>query len=127
MQNYKPCLFQTNADKGVFRDSLEWGIYVKSIPFKIFPEIKELAFRNWLDENGDDEYIPAQPVFKAYEMDCEFVFIGSHGTANERIRSFLEYLSNGGEFIIYDSYTQIGRKLDFTRLLFYLSDVLCYR
>lgn len=125
MQNYKPCLFQTKSDKGVFRDSMEWGIYIKSIPFKIFPEMKEVATRSWIDENGDSEFLPDQPVFKAYEMECEFVYIGSHGTANDKIRSFLEYLAYGGHFIIYDTYTKIGRKD--VRYISYSEDVLYRR
>lgn len=122
-KNYKPCLFQKSGQP--VRDSIEWGIYVKSIPFKLFPEIKELASRSWLDEDGDDEYYPSQPVFKAYEMDCQFVFIGVHGTANEQIKSFLTYLTTNGSFSLYDTYTQIGRKE--VRYVSYSEDVFYRR
>ncbi|WP_283687229.1 hypothetical protein [Dysgonomonas sp. Marseille-Q5470] len=43
MQNYK--LFLTDSDKGKFRDSQKWNIYVKSIPFEVFPDRKDIASR----------------------------------------------------------------------------------
>lgn len=126
MQNYKPCLFLTDSDKGKFRDSQEWNIYVKSIPFKVFPDRKDIASRDWPDENGDDEFIPETPVFKAYEIDCEFVFIGTHGTANTSITNFISYLANAGNFTIFDSYTQIGRQrvryVSYSEKIFYRRD-----
>ncbi len=51
MQNYKPCLFLTDSDKGKSRDSQEWNIYVKSIPFKVFSDRKDIASRDWPEES----------------------------------------------------------------------------
>lgn len=72
--------------------------------------MKDIPSRDWPDEHGNDEFIPDKPVYKAYEIECEFVFIGTHGTANEKIRSFLQYLAENGSFSIYDTYTKIGRQ-----------------
>ncbi|NDV68585.1 hypothetical protein [Dysgonomonas sp. 25] len=125
MQNYKPCFFQKLAGNMAVRDSMEWGIYVKSIPFKLFPDLKDIPSRNWMDEQGDDEYIPDTPYFKAYEMECEFVYVGVHRTANTRIKQFLTYLASGGSFNIYDTYTRIGRTN--VRYMGYSEDVLYRR
>jgi len=125
MQNYKPCLFQKLTEKSPVRDSMEWNIYIKSIPFRIFPDMKDIPSRDWMDEHGDDEFVPDTPYYKAYEMECEFVYVGTHGTANEKITAFLKYLAEGGKFKIYDTYTQIGRTQ--VRYMSYNEDVLYRR
>lgn len=109
MATYKPILFQKLTDFAPVRDSKEWDIWIKSVPFKVFPDMKDIPSRDWLDENGEDEYLPDSPFYKAYEMECEFVYIGEYESANTQIKSFLSYLSDGGMFRIYDSYTMIGR------------------
>lgn len=106
---YKPFLVQKLKSNFLVRDSREWGIWVKSIPFLLYPKLKEPAKRSWPEQNGDDEYLPDSPVFEAYSMNVDFVFIGENSTANNQIKSFLNYLSKDGEFSIYDTYTGIGR------------------
>lgn len=109
MAQYKPLLFAKLTDNAPVRNSMEWNIWVKSVPFKIFPDLKDIPSRDWVDENGDDEYIPNTPKYKAYEMECELVYIGAYESANTQIKSFLSYLSTGGAFKFYDTYTKIGR------------------
>lgn len=109
MAQYKPLLFTKLTDNAPVRNSMEWNVWVKSVPFKIFPDLKDIPSRDWVDENGDDEYIPDTPKYKAYEIECEFVYIGAYESANTQIRSFLNYLSTGGAFKFYDTYTKIGR------------------
>lgn len=106
---YKPFLIQKLKNNSPVRDSKEWGIWIKSIPFLLYPKMKEPAKRSWPDQNGDDEYLPESPVFEAYTMNVDFVFIGERGTANSQIRSFMNYLSRDGEFSIYDTYSALGR------------------
>lgn len=127
MQNYKPILFLKNTLNVVntVRDSQEWCISVKSVPFKVFPDMKDIPSRDWNDEHGDDEYIPDKPYYKAYEMDCDFVFIGREGSANGMIKDFLTYLAEGGSFQMYDSYTKIGRQD--VRYVSYSEDILYRR
>lgn len=116
---YKPFLIQKLKEGSPVRNSKEWGIWIKSFPFKIYPKMKEPAKKSWKDENGDDEFVPDTPVFEAYTIEVEFVFIGESGSGGHQIRSFLEYLATNGEFSIYDTYTKIGR----TRVRFdYFSD-----
>lgn len=109
MANYKPFLIQKITEGSPIRDSKEWGIWIKSIPFKPFADLKDIPSHDWHDQHGDDEYIPDYPFYKAYEIDCEFVYMGVHGTAKEYILNFLKYLAENGEFTIYDTYTKIGR------------------
>lgn len=106
---YKPFLIQKLTDNAPVLDSQEWGIWVKSIPFKLFPDIKEIPSKNYYDEHGDSEFVPIKPYYKAYEIECKFIFIGKTGTANNQIKSFLRYLAEGGMFRFYDEYTKIGR------------------
>lgn len=109
MNRYKPFLIQKLTDNAPVRDSKEWNIWVKSVPFKLSSELQNIPSRTWIDEQGDDEYYPDTPTYKAYEIDCEFVYIGSYETANTQIKSFRDYLVNGGMFKLYDTFTKIGR------------------
>ena len=106
-------------------DSQSFGVKVKHIPFKIFPDLKDLHSVSFHDEDGDDEFIPEVPRFKAYEMECEFFYKGLHGTANSEIKRFLTYLAMDGAFSIYDTYTGIGRTN--VRYVSYSEDVLYRR
>lgn len=106
---YKPFLIQKLKSDSPVRDSLEWNIYIKSIPFKVFPDMKDIPSRSWSDQNGDDEFVPDNPVFKAYSIEVNFVYKGNSGTAASNIKSFISYLAKDGMFSIYDTYTKIGR------------------
>lgn len=120
---YKPFLIQKLQSGSPVRDSKEWGLWVKHVPFKIFPELKDLPSYSWPDEQGDDEFVPSTPYYKAYTMGCDFVYIGRQ--ANAMIQSFLVYLANGGEFRIYDTYTGVGREN--VRYVKYSEDILYRR
>lgn len=109
INNYKPFLIKKLKEGSIVRDSSEWNIYVKHIPFQIAGEVKNVNTETWLDESGDDEFVPDNLLYKAYEMVCEFVFIGTHGTANAKINEFIAYLTKDSMFSIYDTYTKVGR------------------
>lgn len=85
-----------------------FGITAKSIPDRQL-EAKEMFKRDWADQQGDEEYVQAISVFKAYEQDLEFVYKGVLRTASEAIRTFLTYLQ-GAEFSLYDEYSQRGMR-----------------
>lgn len=87
----------------------DFGIYHKSVPFHLFPKVKEPFKNSWHDEDGDEEYLPEQPFYESYEMKLDFVYEGTLNSANSRIKAFLLFLQ-GGEFELYDEYTGIGRQ-----------------
>ncbi len=109
MATYKPFLIQKLTNNALVRDSKEWNIWVKSVPFKVLLDAKDIPSRKWLDEHGDDEFVPSTIYYEAYEIDCEFVYIGVYESANAQIKLFRDYLANGGMFKFYDRYTKIGR------------------
>ena len=90
----------------------EWGMYLKSIPFKAFPDVKDVFSREWVEENGEEEYLPPTPVFKSYEMDVQFVYLGALDTAGDKIFKFCEYMA-GSEISLYDEFTGVGCRCRF--------------
>lgn len=106
---YRPFLIQGASDTSA-KDSLaEWGLIVKSFPFKVLSDPKEPYKNDWHDEDGDDEY-NAQMFYEAYEISADFLM--SAQTSEEMVlslRTFFDYIRNG-EFKIFDTYTGIGRQ-----------------
>ena len=88
----------------------KWGIVATELPFKIVGEMKDIPSNNWYDENGDDEFIPTTPVYKAYEMEPKFIIeASSMGTLISNIREFILFLANDGDFAMYNPNTSVGR------------------
>ena len=100
----------------------DFGIFCKSIPFKIFEKVKDPAKRSWYDEDGDDEYLPKDGLkTEAYSIKVEFGCkkiesvhdIAKYNAAvddvREKVGSFLDFLKLGF-FKLYSSYTRIGRQ-----------------
>ena len=113
---YKPFLIKKDVAYGDYgidtavHSSDEWNVYVTSLPFRPFPDMKDLPSNDWKDEDGDDEYLPDRPAMQSYEMEVSFAYIGTAADAPAKISSFLQYLAFGGYFSIYSQYTGIGRK-----------------
>lgn len=92
-----------------------FNIYCKSIPFKIYGEVKEPYSNDWLDEDGVEEYYPAKGFrMKPYELEVEWAYKGAINSANTKIKNFLDFLSGRSdstpEMNIYCTWTGIGRK-----------------
>lgn len=105
---------KTYIQKGTdAKKDLQWDfdITTKHIPDIQF-EQKEVFKRDWADQQGDEEYLPVIPVFKAYEQDLEFVCAGVLTTAIAKIKTFLKYLQST-EFSLYDEYSQRGIRCRF--------------
>ncbi|WP_065218448.1 MULTISPECIES: hypothetical protein [Butyricimonas] len=112
---YKGIYFQKEKEGSLVKESVsDFGIWCKDFPFKIHGDAKELANTEWSDEDGDDEFIPDVIRLKSYEISVEFAYKGVSGSANEKIRDFLDYLTgrdgSGASLKVYDSFTGIGRK-----------------
>lgn len=93
----------------------DFDIYCADIPFKLFVEAKDPSKRDWMDEHGDDEYIPDSGLkLKAYSMDVKFCCKGDKYSSNEKIKRFVSYLTgldgSGAEMKMYCTWTKIGRK-----------------
>ena len=50
LTKYKPFLVQKMKDGYAVRNSTEWGILIKSFPFDIYPEMKDIPKNDWFDE-----------------------------------------------------------------------------
>ena len=97
-----------------------WGVYCCDIPFILVVDMKEPAKRDWYDEDGTDEYIPADGLkADSYTMKVKFGckprVTGSgqnavtHGV-RENVGAFLTYLREAGNMKMYSSWTGIGRQ-----------------
>lgn len=105
----------------VYESVNQWGIFCKSIPFKIMEKVKEPAKRGWYDENGDDEFIPSGGLYlEAYTMKVEFACKkmsassdwGSPAVSDvrQKVGQFLSYLKTSGMIKLYSTHTRIGRQ-----------------
>lgn len=87
-----------------------FGMYCMENPFRTCSDVKEPSKRTWYDEHGDDEYIPEEGLYmSAYENKVKFGFDGAAYSANEKLKSFLDYL-RGGTMKMYCEFNGIGRK-----------------
>lgn len=110
-------IYFRKTGSSIVKDSVrDFGMYCKDVPFTMFGEAKDVVSDNFTDEDGEDEYIPSVLPMKAYTMEVTFAFKGNRDSANKALRSFVEYLtgrdknSEGAEFDMYSTYTEIGRQ-----------------
>lgn len=108
-------LFKKSKTGSNTKDSfLEWKIACTSVPFDVYPKIKELPSNDWPDEHGDDTFIPAKLMIAAYDYEINFCYKGLDGSAYSAIKPFIDYLTgvdgNGVELSIYSPYNKIGRQ-----------------
>lgn len=124
MEDRHTLLFQKGS--GSVKNSYRsWGIVCCQIPFVAGGKTKELAKRNWLDEHGEDTYIPSKLMFEAYDAEFEMAYCGKELASNPfdldlaftQIDAFKKWLSgndseigSGAELKIYSPYTTIGRQ-----------------
>ena len=110
IKDYKPFYIQTDSDTAAIDTASSFGMVAKSNPYPLLPEPKDVYTNEWKDEDGDDEYIPAEGLkMSAYEMSVKFGMKGDKGTANKNLKAFLDYL-RGGTMKLYCDYTKIGRQ-----------------
>ena len=122
--NYKKLLIQqqtyngtTYTNVGSVIDTYEsFGILCQEFPFKYLPEMKDLAKRDWYDEDGEDVYIPTDGTkAKAYDLEVKFLYSGAQNLMYDKISSFVKFITgrnaNGSSLLaIYDEYTGVGKR-----------------
>lgn len=112
---YKPFYIQTDADASALDTSLVWGMIAKSNPFPLLPNPKEPYKNDWVDEDGDDEYLD-EVFYEPIEFEVSF-FIKTYAVGDkdaetvlrEQVDAFFAKVRRGS-FKIYDSYTGVGRQ-----------------
>lgn len=87
----------------------DFGFYEMECKFYGGKAVKDVPKRDWYDEDGDDEFVPEELKYKAFEMDIKFGYKGDMFTANDKLDALQDYL-DGGTMKIYDSYNHIGRQ-----------------
>lgn len=87
----------------------DFGFYETESKFYGGNAVKEVAKRDWHDEDGDDEFVPSEQKYKAFEMEVKFGYKGDQFSANAKLKALQDYLS-GGTMKVYDSYNRIGRQ-----------------
>lgn len=110
------------GSEAVINTFTRWGIACIKVPFKAGGKTKDLAKRDWHDEQGDDTYIPSKLMFEAYDAEFEMACVVNGSAWNlspslEKIDSFKKWLSgndtvggSGAELTIYSPYSTIGRQ-----------------
>lgn len=94
----------------------EFNVVCQEFPFKVLPESKDLPKRDWYDENGEDFFMPSDgPKFKAYDLEVQFLYVGTEANMQSDINNFIKFLygqnvSGSPIMAVYDEYTKIGRQ-----------------
>lgn len=106
--DYKPFYIQANSNIAI--NTTVWGMVAKSNPYPVLPTPKEPFKNEWLDENGDDEYV-GEMFYEAFEIDVSFYVktLGAEadGLMIGQLNLFLGTIKNKN-LKIYDSYTGLG-------------------
>lgn len=113
IRNYKPFYIETVNDNYAW-DTTTYGMVAQTQPFPASFEVKEPYKNNWLDENGDDEYVPYTLPLKAFEYTVKFFVktLSTDGSTpieklNYQVNNFLNKMI-GFEFKIWDSWQERG-------------------
>lgn len=112
MAKYFRIYLQKESDGAEVKDTIaDFGMYVSESPFKPCDSVKEPTKREWYDEDGDDEYIPADGLRMAsYENKIKFLFKGDVFDATEKTKNFVEYLRTAGLMKMYCEFNKVGRQ-----------------
>lgn len=108
-------LMQKTVPGSPVKDSLnDFGVVCTEEPFIPFAEAKELASRDWSDEDGDDVFIPDVIPLSSYDVELEMCCKGARGTVRGKMNAFRDYLTgrdgSGSDMKVYFGYSGIGRQ-----------------
>ncbi|UKK52660.1 hypothetical protein [Prevotella sp. E2-28] len=100
----------------------EWGIFCKTIPFKLMGSVKKPACQTWLDEDGDEEFIPSTGLLREsytieIELGCKKLTASdstkydvSVNDVRDKVAAFIGWLQSAGMIKLYSTHTKIGRQ-----------------
>lgn len=112
------CIMPTDRDTLIFQKAgggstsdlyADFSIKTTSVPLFVPMETKELPYRDWMDEDGEDTYFPSEMKLSAYDSDVDVIYKGATGTFRSKLQSLFDYLK-GGELNIYSPYSNTGCK-----------------
>lgn len=93
----------------------DFSVYIQDVPFILLSDMKDVAKRDWHDEDGIDVLYNNKPTIKDYDMDI--VCQAKSETVSElrnTVDAFLKYLTGddgkGSVFAIFDTHSNAGRK-----------------
>lgn len=140
MPAYKKLLIQQQTFDGTTYTNVgsvvdtytQFNVVCREFPFNVLPKAKEAAKRSWVDEDGDDEFIPTDGIkIEAYEIDVTFLYSGDEEDMASDLNDFISFIygrnADGSPLLaIYDEYTGIGRRnvrvLEVSNELFFYND-----
>lgn len=123
ISNYKPFYIQNATDVTAW-NTTTYGLVAQAQPFPDNYEVKEPYKNDWLDENGDDEYVAAMKR-KAFEFTVKF-YVKAYPTTGQNAKTAIQVLNGQladfrgkiipGEFKVWDSWQEKGfQKVRFVR------------
>ena len=122
MSAYKTYIQQLSFDgmtytKGSVVDLLQtFNIVAQEFPFKRNPKSKKMPTRDWAGEDGLDVYVPKVLPADSYDIEVEFLYVGTELTIRTDLSNFINFLFGrnadavGSRLAIYNEYTGLGRK-----------------
>lgn len=138
MEPYKFYIEQTSFDGEAYTlgrayDTYEtWGIVCSAAPYRPAGDPKDVATRDWLDEHGEEVYIPADVKLKKFDFEVSFLCNGTEEEVKYNVSQFRNFLlgeesrykrkspsgpdvevvipSTGARLAIYDNYNSVGWK-----------------
>lgn len=124
MNPYKLYIKQTLFDGQNYISGIEvdtyaqWGIVCSQSPYKRYGDPKDVVSRNWLDEHGEDVYIPQSIRLKKFDLEISFLCNGTANNVRTNVKDFLAYLMGKPSFVavtgprlaIYDTFNDMGWK-----------------
>lgn len=118
MEPYKFYIEQTAYD-GVtythdraYETFATWGIVCGNTPYRNYGDPKDAATRNWLDEHGEDVYIPQDVKLKKFDMEVTFLCNGTEDRVKYNVNQFHLFLL--GKDSKYKSMHQSGVEVENT-------------
>lgn len=114
-----------------------FNIICQEFPFKKNPKPKDLPTRDWAGEDGLDVYVPEKLPMKHYDVDVDFLYVGTEENIRTDISNFIDFIYGrkkgnendtvqSGRLAIYNEHVGMGRKdvvvSDVDNEIFYCSD-----